>query len=142
MRTRSSSTLPSRRTAAASPSLRSRSASRRSFATLTADRIAPPTRSATDSHEKRKYSDRPIASAISSSSVPPVKPNACDIAPATASPTTPPGARGNCTFSDHMRSASMPSHASTTSTNARISVSQPIGRSGSSATASWRVMRR
>ncbi len=143
MRTRSSSTLPSRRTAAASPSLRSRSASRRSLASVTALMIASPTRSATDSHEKRKYRDRPIASAISRNSVPPVKPSACETPRATISPTTPPGARGNCTFSDHMRSASMPSLASMTSTKAKPSASQPIGRAGgSSSSASWRVMRR
>ncbi len=142
MRTRSSSTLPSRLTAAASPSLRSRSASRRSFASVNALMIASPTRSATDSHEKRKYSDSPIASAISSASVPPVKPSACATPRATVSPTTPPGARGNCTFSDHIRSASMPSLASSTSTNAKPSASQPAGFSGSPGSASCRVMRR
>ena len=132
IRTRPFSTLPSRFTAAASPSLRSRPASRRSFAKVTAEMIDSPTFSDTDSHEKRKYSDKPMASTISSASVPPVNPSACDTPRATASPTTPPGARGNCTFSDHMRNASMPSHASSTSTNANASASQPTPRGPSS----------
>ena len=140
--TRPRSTLPSRDTAAASPSLRSRPASRCSFAKVTAEMIASPTRSATDSHENRKYSESPIASAISSASVPPVKPSACDTPRATASPTTPPGARGSCTFSDHIRSASMPLLASSTSTNANASAIQPWSRGRSpSCGASAFVMR-
>ena len=71
------------------------------------DSITSPMRSATAIQDTWKNREKPRPNSSKSSKVAPVKPKDMARWPMVL-PITPPGASGNCTLSDHMRSASMP----------------------------------